>query len=147
MKIPGDRVGNVTYLGSHGQGALRTGWGTMDSLLVINANNTNSSHNHHDQNSIQLAFNGKWLLNDSEYKDNAYTDETQWQMKYTNSTIFVDGKSQVRLGQGSLEQVFNTPVYGYMIGSAPDAYGLEDKLPVLNKFDRHTIMVNHDNML
>ena len=35
---PDDRVGNVTYLGSHGQGALRTGWGTLDSLLVINAN-------------------------------------------------------------------------------------------------------------
>ena len=145
LTIPDDRAGNVTYVGAHGEGALRTGWGTLDSLLVINANNTQKEHNHYDQNSIQLAFNGKWMLSDTEYKDNSYSDLTTWQMKYTNSTIFVDGKPQIRKGQGSLESVFNTHVYGYMIGNAPGAYGMEDKQPVLNKFDRHVIMLNHDS--
>ena len=31
------------------------------------------------------------------------------------------------------------------MGSAPDAYGMEDKQQVLNKFDRHMIMINHDS--
>lgn len=145
LETPDERVGNVNYVGSHGFGSLRTGWGILDSILVINANDSQQEHNHYDQNSILLAFNGLWLLSDSEYKDNSYSDLTTWQMKYTNSTIFVDGKPQVRKGQGSLEQVFNTHVYGYFVGSAPDAYGMEDKQAVLNQFDRHVIMLNHDS--
>ena len=145
LKTPDERESNVNYLGSHGQASLRTGWDILDSILVINANDSQQEHNHYDQNSILLAFNGLWLLSDSEYKDNSYSELTTWQMKYTNSTIFVDGKPQCRKGQGSLEQVFNTHVYGYHIGSAPGAYGMEDKQAVLNKFDRHTIMINHDS--
>lgn len=145
LEAPDERLSNVNYLGSHGQASLRTGWDILDSMLVINANNSQQEHNHYDQNSILLAFNGLWLLSDSEYKDNSYSELTTWQMKYTNSTIFVDGKPQVRKGQGSLEQVFNTHVYGYHIGSAPNAYGMEDKQAVLNQFDRHVIMLNHDS--
>ena len=145
LKAPDERTANVNFLKSHGQASLRTGWDILDSILVINANNSQQEHNHYDQNSILLAFNGLWMLTDSEYKDNSYSELTTWQMKYTNSTIFVDGKPQVRKGQGSLEQVFDTHVYGYHIGSAPDAYGMEDKQAVLNKFDRHTIMINHDS--
>ena len=145
LEIPDEREGNVTYVESQGFGALRTGWGILDSIMIINANNSQKNHNHYDQNSIQLAFNGSWILSDSEYKDNSMSPLTYWQMKYTNTTIFVDGKPQVRKGQGSLEQVFNTHIYGYFLGSAPDAYGMEDKQQVLNKFDRHMIMVNHDS--
>ena len=146
LKTPDEREGNVSYVSSHGMGALRTGWGILDPLLVINATTSEQEHNHYDQNTIMLAFNGMWVLSDSEYKDNSYSDLTTWQMKYTNSTIFVDGKPQVRKGQGTLEQVFNTHIYGYFMGSAPDAYGMEDKKAVLNQFDRHVIMLNHDSM-
>ena len=142
---PDERLSNVTYVGSHGFGALRTGWEILDSLLVINTNNSQKEHNHYDQNSVMLAFNGSWLLTDTGYKDMSYSTLTNYQMKYTNSTIFVDGKPQIRKGQGALEQVFNTHIYGYFMGSAPDAYGMEDKQPILNKFDRHTIMINHDS--
>jgi len=146
LETPDEREANVNHLSAHGQGALRTGWGILDPILVINANKSEQEHNHYDQNSIMLGFNGMWVLSDSEYKDNSYSNLTTWQMKYTNSTIFVDGKPQVRKGQGTLEQVFNTHIYGYFLGSAPDAYGMEDKQMVLNQFDRHTIMINHDSM-
>ena len=145
LKTPDEREGNVTFVDCSGYGALRTGWDILDSMLTVNANNSQKDHNHYDQLSIQLAFNGTWLLSDSEYKDNSMSPLTYWQMKYTNTTIFVDGKPQVRKGQGTLEQVFNTHIYGYLMGSAPDAYGMEDKQPVLNKFDRHIIMINHDS--
>ena len=142
---PDERDCNVTYISSLGYGGLRTGWDISDSLLTVNTNNSQQSHNHMDQNSIQLAFNGSWLLSDTGYKDNAMTSQTYYQMQYTNTTIFVDGKPQVRKGQGTLSQVFNTHLYGYLLGSAPDAYGMEDKQAVLNKFDRHMIMINHDS--
>ena len=145
LKTPDEREGNVNYVSCQGFGSLRTGWELQDSLLTILGNGSEQEHNHYDQNSILLAFNGLWVLSDSEYKDNSYSDLTTYQMKYTNSTIFVDGKPQVRKGQGALEQVFNTHIYGYLLGSAPDAYGMEDKQAVLNKFDRHVIMLNHDS--
>lgn len=145
LKTPDEREGNVTYVGCSGYGALRTGWDIQDSMLTVNANNSQKDHNHYDQLSIQLAFNGSWLLSDSEYKDNSMSPLTYWQMKYTNTTIFVDGKPQVRKGQGTLSQVFDTHIYGYLMGSAPAAYGMEDKQQVLNKFDRHMIMINHDS--
>ena len=146
LKKPDERESNVNFLSAHGQGALRTGWEILDPMLVINTNGSEQEHNHYDQNSIMLAFNGMWVLSDSEYKDNSYSNLTTWQMKYTNSTIFVDGKPQVRKGQGTLDQIFNTHIYGYFLGSAPDAYGMEDKQAVLNQFDRHMIMLNHDSM-
>ena len=146
LKTPDEREANVNFLSAHGQGSLRTGWGILDPILVINTNGSEQEHNHNDQNSLMLGFNGMWVLSDSEYKDNSYSTLTIWQMKYTNSTIFVDGKPQVRKGQGTLEQVFNTHIYGYFLGSAPDAYGMEDKQAVLNQFDRHVIMLNHDSM-
>lgn len=145
LETPDEREGNVNYVGCQGFGSLRTGWGILDSMLTILGNGSEQEHNHYDQNSILLAFNGLWVLSDSEYKDNSYSDLTTYQMKYTNSTIFVDGKPQVRKGQGSLEKVFDTHVYGYLMGSAPAAYGMEDKQAVLNKFDRHVIMMNHDS--
>ncbi|MBE6958303.1 MAG: hypothetical protein E7447_04045, partial [Ruminococcaceae bacterium] len=145
LEMPDEREGNVTFVDCSGYGALRTGWDILDSMLTVNANNSQKDHNHYDQLSIQLAFNGTWMLSDSEYKDNSMSPLTYWQMKYTNSTIFVDGKPQVRKGQGTLEQVFDTHIYGYLKGSAPDAYGMEDKQQVLNKFDRHMIMINHDS--
>ena len=145
LVIPDDSEYNTTYVNTHGLGALRTGFGVLDSMMVINANNSTSSHNHYDQNSIQLAFNGRWLLTDTQYKNMSYNDQTTYQEKYTNSTIFVDGLPQTRVGQGSLDLVFDSTLYGYFIGSAPDAYGLEDKLPKLNKFERHAIMVNHSS--
>ena len=145
LEPPLDNEANVGYVASHGFGALRTGFSTLDSILVLCANNSQQEHNHFDQNGLQLAFNGVWLLSDTEYKDNSYTDLTTYQMKYSNTTIFVDGKPQVRKGQGSIELVFDNTLYGYLIGSAPGAYGMEDKQAVLNRFDRHTIMINHDS--
>ncbi len=145
LEAPFDNVENVGYVASKGFGALRTGFGVLDSMLVINANNSQQEHNHYDQNSLQLAFNGSWVLTDTGYKDQSYSDLTTYQMKYANSTIFVDGNPQCRKGQGSLELVFDNTLYGYLIGSAPGAYGMEDKQDVLNKFDRHTIMINHDS--
>lgn len=145
LEVPDERDGNVNHMSAQGFGSLRTGWDILDSILVIAAYDSHSTHNHYDQNSIQLAFSGTWMLNDSEYRDMSGSTLMYWQTKYTNSTIFVDGKPQVRQGLGSLRQVFDTHIYGYLIGSAPDAYGLEDKQPVLNQFDRHAIMINHDS--
>ena len=141
---PSDREGNVVYVGSHGFGTLRTGWGALDPMLVVRANDSDQSHNHFEQNSIQLAFGGNYILGDTGYQDLTYSDMYVWQSRYTNSTIYVDGKPQIIKGNGSLEQVFNTHVYGYLLGSAPGAYGMEDGEAVLNKFDRHMIMLNHD---
>ncbi|MBE6958301.1 MAG: hypothetical protein E7447_04035 [Ruminococcaceae bacterium] len=145
LETPDEREGNVNFVECQGFGSLRTGWGILDSMLVVAANGSEQEHNHYDQNSILLAFNGLWMLSDSEYKDNSYSDLTTYQMKYTNTTIFVDGKPQVRKGQGTLDLVFDTHIYGYLLGSAPNAYGMEDKQAVLNKFDRHIIMLNHDS--
>ena len=145
LKTPDERAGNVNYMQAQGFGSLRTGWDILDSIMIIGGYNSNSSHNHLDQLSLQLAFNGTWLLSDTEYKDMSGSSLAYWQTKYTNTTIFVDGKPQVRKGLGSLETVFDTHIYGYLKGSAPEAYGLEDKLPVLNQFDRHVIMLNHDS--
>ena len=144
FEMPSDREGNVGYVSAHGFGTLRTGWGAMDTVLVVRANASEESHNHYESNSIQLAFNGNWLLTDTAYQDLTYGDFTTWQIKYTNSTIFVDGKPQVNKGHASLEQVFDSHLYGYLIGDAAEAYGMEDKQAVLNKFDRHMIMLNHD---
>ena len=145
LEMPDEREGNVNYMQAQGFGSLRTGWEILDSIMIIAGYDSNSSHNHLDQLSLQLAFNGSWMLSDTEYKDMSGSSLAYWQTKYTNSTIFVDGKPQVRKGLGSLEKVFDTHIYGYLKGSAPDAYGLEDKQPVLNQFDRHVIMVNHDS--
>ena len=145
LEKPDEREGNVNYMQAQGFGSLRTGWDILDSIMIIGGYDSNSSHNHLDQLSLQLAFNGTWMLSDTEYKDMSGSSLAYWQTKYTNTTIFVDGKPQVRKGLGSLEQVFNTHIYGYLMGSAPEAYGLEDKQPVLNQFDRHVIMLNHDS--
>ena len=141
---PNDREGNVYYVASNGFGSLRTGWGALDTILTVRANDSDQSHNHFEQNSIQLAFGGNWILGDTGYQDLTYSDMYVWQARYTNSTIYVDGKPQIVKGNGSLQQVFNGHLYGYLLGSAPGAYGMEDKEAVLNKFDRHMIMLNHD---
>lgn len=145
LKEPAANLGNVTYVKPQGYGSLRTGWGALDSILTIYANDSAKDHNHYEQNSIQLAFSGIWSLADTGYKDMSLSDQTFYQTKYANTTIYVDRRPQVLLGKGSLAPVFDTSLYGYLIGSAPEAYGLQDKQNVLNKFDRHTIMVNHDN--
>ena len=125
----------VAYLEKIGYGGLRTGWMDVDQMLYIIGNNSKLNHNQYDQLSFQISAAGKWLAVDPGYDDSTYGDQ------YGHNTILVDGVAQSVMGEGTLKQVFDNKLYGYLMGSAPGAYGEG----VLTQFDRHAIMVNHSS--
>ncbi len=135
VEMPTDYVSVVDPIG---YGGLRTGFASGDMLLTLLANNSQMGHNHWDQNSIQLAIGGTWLLKDPGVGSYYYKNRTFWQ-KTGHSTILVNGSSQTVKGMGSMQKVFDNQSYGYIIGSAPRAYGSG----VLTRFDRHAIQINH----
>ncbi len=136
----------VTHVQEIGYGALRTGFEDNDMLLTMIANNSNFGHNQYDQNSFQLAAGGSWLASDPGYTTTGtskeYTDFSEYQ---GHNTILVDNATQVIRGRASMSSVFESGLYGYIIGSAAEAYGYDGKRDMLDKFDRHAIMVNHAN--
>ena len=127
-----------------GYGALRTGFAADDLLLTLKANDSQMHHNHYDQNSIQFAFNGTWLIQDPGVGSYYYSNRVFWTHE-GHSTILVDNNAQMELGGGSTKLVFNNNLYSYIIGSAADSYGSDFDGKVLEKFDRHAIQVNHED--
>lgn len=122
-----------------GWGALRTGWGEDDMLLVCVGNNSSQGHSHYDQNSFVLALGGEWLLSDPGYQDYGNSAGSDYTLSYGHSTIYVDGKSQSVKGQGSLSMLLDGAAYSALRGSAAGAY----RDPALSCFDRDYIMVNY----
>ena len=143
---PQSTVGDAAVIGSVGWGAMRTGWNATDTLFGLVSNNTGLGHNHFDQNSFLIATNGQWLADDPGYSNFSYDQEWNFKSKVGHNTILVDWVkdtatgAQVYKGGGSLSPKLMTSSYAYMIGSAAGAYG-----GLLDKFDRHTVMVNHKN--
>ncbi len=145
---PGKVLGNSSIIPEVGWGALRTGWGTTDSVLGLISDNSSMGHNHFDQNSFLLATNGTWIADDPGYSTFVSTEQARQQFrgKVGHNTILVnwekntDNGAQVFKGGGSLTPNILTSSYGYLIGSAEDSYGLD----VLKQFDRHAVMINHD---
>ncbi len=127
-----------------GYGVLRTGFASEDMMLVLKANDSQMSHNHYDQNSIQFNFGGAWIIQDPGVGSYYYADRRFWTTN-GHSTILVDGSAQMTMGTGSTELVFNNNLYSYIIGTSPDAYGSDYDGKVLSKFDRHTIQINHED--
>lgn len=141
---PVQAIGNTAYIKSVGWGAMRTGWNPTDTLFGLISNNTGLGHNHYDQNSFLIATNGQWLASDPGYSNFAYDKVWDFKSKVGHNTILVDwikdtaSGAQIYKGGGSITPKVLTSSYGYMVGSAADAYG-----DLLDKYDRHTLMVNH----
>ena len=121
-----------------GFGALRTGFANDDMLLSLFSNQSKMGHNHYDQNTFQLAVNGAWVITDRSAAA-YYSDNRDYISAIGHNTILVDGKDQSVKSTGAMEKIFGSSLYGYLVGSAPAAYGAG----TLDKFDRHAIMLNH----
>jgi len=127
-----------------GYGALRTGFADDDMLLTLKANDSQSGHNHYDQNSIQFSVGPNWLITDPGSGSYYSADRSFWTHN-GHSTILVDGNSQMIKGLSSTKLVFNNSLYSYIVGSAEKAYGADYDSRMLEKFDRHAIQVNHED--
>lgn len=137
-----EEVLGLSYVSEYlGYGSMKTGWRVSDMMMVMVSNHSRMNHNHYDQNSFQLAWNGVWIATDPGYADlNPGTDANLHDVWRNHTTLFVDDEHQSVLGAGSLKEKLASNLYGYMVGSAPGAYGAG----VLSQFDRHAIMVNHE---
>ena len=141
ISTPEESLKNVCVMDQIGYGALRTGWSNEDMLLAMISNNSRLGHNHYDQNSFQLAFNGLWMASDAGYADfSTGTPKNEFTTWRGHNTIYVDGNTQTVKGNGSLKEKVASSLYGHMVGSAPNAYNTG----VLSRFDRHAILVNHE---
>ncbi len=128
--------------------ALRSGWGSADSLLAFKCGHV-AHHNHLDQNSFILACGSEWLLNDPGYQiyDRPYPPERKMTMEtihrrheYTYGTpghnaILVDGKGQGSK-RGHIIAFATTHALGYAVGDASDPY--QD---TLKTYRRHVVSV------
>ena len=139
------------YLSEHvgivetiGYGVLRTGFADDDMMMTIKANDSQMGHNHYDQNSIQLNVGGNWLMKDPG-AGSYYSSSRIFWTHTGHTTIMVDDNPQMIKGTASLKKVFSNNLYGYLIGSAPEAYGSDYDSQILTKFDRHAIQINHED--
>lgn len=133
----------VTHIEELGYGGLRSGWDADDIFLSLISNTSDMSHNHYDQNSIIFSTDGNILVSDPGYADSSGNAAGEFGKYHGHTTIFVDGKPQSVLGTGSLQTVMPSDFYGYLMGSAADAYGEDKNGSVVDKFDRHAILINH----
>ena len=137
---------NVTVVDVMGVGSLRTGWDPMDKLLVMISDNYPCGHAHWESNAIWMAMNGRWLIRDPGYGSiQAGVPKTAYDMQYAANVIFVDNKPQTVKAAGKISKIVDSELDGHILGQAPGAYGKYDGVPVVDKFDRHTIMMNHDS--
>ena len=143
---PEDDYMNVTVLDQMGIGSLRTGWGELDKLMVLYSDDYPYHHTHWENNSIYFAMGGQWLIRDPGYGSIATgAPKTSYDMKYAVNSIYVDNKPQSVKDVGDISEIFNTELYGQIRGSAPDAFGKYNDVPILDRFDRDVIMLNHDS--
>ena len=133
----------VVHIEELGYGGLRSGWDADDVFLSLIANNSNMHHNHYDQNSIIFATDGNLLINDPGYGSTSGSADGVFAKYQGHSTILVDGEAQQDLGLGTMHTIMPSELYGHIMGSAPDAYGVDRYGQVLSQFDRHAIMINH----
>ncbi|MFO8079954.1 MAG: heparinase II/III family protein [Armatimonadota bacterium] len=118
--------------------AMRSGWGRSGSLLAFKSGHV-AHHNHLDQNSLILAWDDEWLLNDPGYQiyDRPYPPERgmtgemiRARHEYTFGTIghnaiLVDGEGQQQV-PGRIAEFATTPAMDYAVGEASECYaGLE----------------------
>ncbi|MBE6934788.1 MAG: DUF4962 domain-containing protein [Ruminococcaceae bacterium] len=144
--IPDEDYMNVTVVDVMGVGALRTGWEKDDKLMVMISDDYPVGHAHWECNSIFMAMNGEWVIKDPGYGSiQAGVPKTEFDMKQAVNSIFVDNKPQTVKGAGTIKEVVNSELYGHIVGSAPAAFGKYDGVALVDKFDRHTIMLNHDS--
>ncbi|MBE6947195.1 MAG: DUF4962 domain-containing protein [Ruminococcaceae bacterium] len=143
---PDDDYMNVTVLEQMGIGALRTGWGELDKLMMLYSDDYPYHHTHWENNSIYFALDGEWLIRDPGYGSiTTGAPKTDYDMKYAVNSIYVDNKPQSVKDVGDISEIFNTELYGQVRGSAPDAFGKYNDESVLSRFDRDVIMFNHDS--
>lgn len=127
----------ATIVDEIGYGYLRSGFGALDMALTMISNDSQAKHNHLDQNSFVLGFNGKAMASDFGYGIvDAVNNDYGFKMGHT--TIFVDDAPQSVQGTGELSLVMGSNLYGHLLGSAAGAYG-----GTLTQADRHAIMLNH----
>lgn len=127
--------------------AMRSGWGDSGSLLAFKCGHV-AHHNHLDQNSLILAWDDEWLLNDPGYQiyNRPYPPERKMTQEmisvrheYTYGTvghnaILVDGEGQLA-ERGRITGFASTPAMDYAVGDASACYrGLE-------RYLRHVISV------
>ncbi|MBD3291868.1 MAG: DUF4962 domain-containing protein [Armatimonadia bacterium] len=127
--------------------AMRSGWGDSGSLLAFKSGHV-AHHNHLDQNSLMLAWDDEWLLNDPGYQiyDRPYPPEhemTEEMIKarhaYTYGTIghnaiLVDGVGQIA-ERGHVTAFASTPAMDYAAGDASECY------EGLDRYLRHVISI------
>jgi len=143
---PKDNYMNVTVVEEMGVGALRTGWGQLDKLLVLVSDDYGVNHAHYESNSLFMATNGTWIIRDPGYGSiQPGVNKTYYDTQYASNTIFVDNTAQTVKGAGSVSKILDSELYGHILGQAPGAYGKKDGRNVLSKFDRHTVMMNHNS--
>ena len=122
----------VVHIEELGYGGLRSGWDADDIFLSIVANNSDMHHNHNDQNSIIFATDGNLLVSDAGYADTSGGAAGVFGRYHGHSTIFVDGECQQDKGKGTLNTVVDSNLYGYLMGSAPEAYGVDRNGQILS---------------
>ena len=101
-----------------GYGALRTGFADDDMLLVLKANDSQSGHNHYDQNSIQFSIGQNWLIRDPGAGSYYYADRSFWTHN-GHSTIMVDGNAQMIKGLSTTKLVFPRSVMIFAVTLPP----------------------------
>lgn len=136
-----DLYQTTTVVEKIGYGFLRSGWEALDVNLTMVSNQSKHTHNHWDQNSINIAFNSIDMAADFGYASlSGSSTAPGYVFGYYDghNTIFVDGKPQSVKGTGNMEKVVGNTLYGQITGSAADAYG-----GTLTQADRHAILINH----
>lgn len=138
-KAPSQELQSV-YLDKIGWGSMRTGWNKDDTTFVFTSSLSNLGHNHYDNNSFVISKNDEWIATDPGYQDYSQGNNRIYTIKDGHNTIFVDGESQNTLGNSLIKEHLTSGSFAYMTGSAEKSY----KKPVLKKFDRSFVMVNHN---
>jgi len=127
----------VVFMEQVGYGGLRTGWEDGELMFYIMGNKNESSHSNYDQLSFMISTDRQWVAVDPGYSNlwEGFAEQEG------HNTLIVDGEGQSVKGTASLTPVVDSQLYGQFSGSAPGAYGEG----VLTQFDRHAIMINHND--
>jgi hypothetical protein len=127
----------VVFVEQVGYGGLRTGWEEGKLMFYIMGNKNESGHSNYDQLSFMISADRQWPICDPGYSNLMEGFDEQ----EGHNTLIVDGRGQTVKGTATLAPVVDAQLYGQFSGSAPGAYGEG----VLTQFDRHAIMINHND--
>ena len=142
---------------SVGYATLRDGYKADSAFLAFKCGppKTAVGHNHYDQGSFMLSYNGEWIGWDPGYR--SYFDPPR--RRYTvgtigHSTVLLDldeeylashavttpGKDQIRLNGGQMHDFRTGEAVDYIRGELAAAYNA-DKAPVLTRFNREILFL------